>query len=313
MVYFRQITNPPNYFGGFVAFRTIKQYNDINTVLSLIIFLCQFSPKKSRWPKPHHSKFRALNPFIARSIKWDGNGTYFEPFMGSGVVGFNLAPKKAVFGDTNPHIIRFYQDLQNGIINSKIVGEYLADEGAKLSATPADKHSYYYEVRQRFNQSPNSLDFLFLQRANFNGMMRFNASGEYNVPFGRKPQRFQSALITKIRNQVNWVENLLAKHDWTFVCQSFEKTFKDIKEGDFVYLDPPYINRHDGYYDNWSQELASRLAELTKNKPKLDLLLACGYRINIVAIHILMNGILEKFFLPNIFIILAVRKQIEIR
>lgn len=205
-----------------------------------------------------------LIPFIARSIKWDGNGTYFEPFMGSGLVGFNLAPKRAIFSDTNPYIIRFYQDLQNGIINSKIVGEYLADEGTKLSTTPADKQSYYYDVRQRFNQSPNSLDFLFLQRANFNGMMRFNASGEYNVPFGRKPQRFQPALITKIRNQVNWVENLLANHDWTFVCQSFDKTFKDIKEGDFVYLDPPYINRYDGYYDNWSQELASRLAELTK-------------------------------------------------
>ena len=60
-----------------------------------------------------------LVPFIAASIYWDDNGTYFEPFMGSGVVGFNLQPKKAIFSDTNPYIIQFYKDLQNKIITDR--------------------------------------------------------------------------------------------------------------------------------------------------------------------------------------------------
>lgn len=207
-----------------------------------------------------------LVPFIAKSIKWDGSGTYYEPFMGSGVVGFNLEPEKAVFSDTNPYIIQFYNDIKNKRITSKMVREFLEDEALKLSITPEDKNSYYYEVRRRFNNNHSSLDFLFLQRSNFNGMMRFNAKGEYNVPFGRKPERFKKALITKITNQVSWVENLILEKDWEFIHMSFIEAFKLIKKNDFVYLDPPYINRYDGYFDSWSQEYADLLSEITQKK-----------------------------------------------
>lgn len=206
-----------------------------------------------------------LVPFILSSIKWDGNGTYYEPFMGSGVVGFNIAPERAFFSDTNPYIIQFYKDIQSKKITSKIVREYLEIEGRKLSKTPPDKNSYYYEVRDRFNKNHFSLDFLFLQRSNFNGMMRFNSNGEYNVPFGRKPDRFKKALITKIVNQVKWIEEIMEDKDWEFECKSFEEVFKLMKCNDFVYLDPPYIGRYNGYFDSWSEEQAELLAEVTQN------------------------------------------------
>lgn len=41
-------------------------------------------------------KTKLIN-FIASNISWDGKGTFYEPFMGSGSVGFNLAPDRAVF------------------------------------------------------------------------------------------------------------------------------------------------------------------------------------------------------------------------
>lgn len=209
-----------------------------------------------------------LVPFINEKIKWDGKGVYYEPFIGSGVVGFNLAPERAVFCDTNPFIISFYKDIQNGTITSEKVRTFLETEGEKLSLTPEDRNSYYYQVRDRFNKDKNSLDFLFLQRSNFNGMIRFNSNGGYNVPFGRKPDRFKKALITKIVNQVKWVEELFEERPkWEFRCESFENIFNEITENDFIYLDPPYINRHDGYYDQWSNEKAELLAELTQKSP----------------------------------------------
>ena len=113
-----------------------------------------------------------LVPFIADKIDWCADeGIWYEPFMGSGVVGFNVGPKKAIFSDINPHIINFYNDIKTGIITPEIVRSYLEIEGAKLALTPADKNSYYYEVINRFNIDPNSLYFLFLQRSNFNGMI----------------------------------------------------------------------------------------------------------------------------------------------
>ncbi|AXJ11838.1 DNA adenine methylase [Arthrobacter sp. PM3] len=209
-----------------------------------------------------------LVSFIAANIMWDGVGTYHEPFMGSGVVGFNLAPQRAIFSDTNPHLIRFYQSLYDGKITAPMVREYLETEAPKLADTPDGRESYYYEVRDRFNKEHSPLDFLFLQRSNFNGMIRFNSSGGYNVPFGRKPNRFAPALITKITNQVRWLGELFqARPDWTFANQSFEDAYQDVEAHDFVYLDPPYIGRHDGYFDSWSEEKADLLAEITQKNP----------------------------------------------
>ena len=226
-------------------------------------------PKKIITPKVPPLKIQGIKtklvPFIAKSIKWDGKGTYFEPFMGSGVVGFNLEPERAVFSDTNPYIIQFYKDIKSKKITSETVKKYLENETIKLSSTLADKTSYYYEVRDRFNKEHNSLDFLFLQRSNFNGMMRFNNKGNYNVPFGRKPNRFNKSLITKITNQVEWVEELMEKKDWKFICTPFTEIFKMTKEDDFIYLDPPYIGRYNGYYDSWSEKEAVLLSELTQN------------------------------------------------
>jgi len=226
-------------------------------------------PKDISKPKIPPLKIQGIKtklvPFIAESIKWDGKGVYFEPFMGSGVVGFNLNPDKAIFSDTNPHIIKFYNDIKSKKITSAIVRDYLENEAPKLANTPADKNSYYYTVRERFNKTHSSLDFLFLQRSNFNGMMRFNSKGSYNVPFGRKPERFQKALITKITNQVSWVENLITNKDWDFITMPFQEAFEMMQKGDFVYLDPPYINRYDGYYDSWNADYANLLAELAQN------------------------------------------------
>src|SRR5690554_2736316 len=91
---------------------------------------------------------------------------YIEPFVGTGVIGFNLAPDRAIFSDTNIHIINFYNDLKNKNINKDIVRDFLESEGDLLRRSKDGVH--YYDVRQRFNSNPNSLDFLFLTRSCFN-------------------------------------------------------------------------------------------------------------------------------------------------
>jgi DNA adenine methylase len=197
-----------------------------------------------------------LVPFIKNSIEWDGKGTWIEPFTGSGVVGFNLAPKCAVFSDTNPHLIRFYQDIKTGIISSGMVKSFLINEGEKLLQIGED---HYYNVRDRFNLEPNSLDFLFLNRSCFNGVMRFNRKGGFNVPFCRKPNRFAQAYVTKIVNQVASLEKIIRFNSWTFICQDFSDSIKQASCNDFIYADPPYIGRHVDYYGSWDNEKEKQL------------------------------------------------------
>lgn len=200
-----------------------------------------------------------LVPFIAENLQWDGRGTWHEPFMGSGVVGFNIQPERAVFSDINPHIVQFYKDIQSGEISPALVRDFLEEEGAKLAATPADKNSYYYQVRERFNRAPNSLDFLFLQRSNFNGVIRFSPNG-YNVPFGRNPLRFNAALVSKVVEQIAWVAELLHQNDWEFRNCSWVESLVLAKEDDFFYFDPPYIGLNARYFTAWDESDADSLA-----------------------------------------------------
>ena len=192
-----------------------------------------------------------LVPLIKQNVAMQDDSVWIEPFMGSGVVGFNVEPQKAIFADVNPHIIEFYNQIKSGIITPYAVHEFLEHEGKLLEQKDSE---YYYTVRARFNHEHSPLDFLFLNRSCFNGMIRFNRDRNFNVPYGHKPQRFAKAYITKIVNQVAHVQMLLRNHSWDFLCQPFESTIAMAGVNDFIYCDPPYIGRHVDYYDSWDEQ-----------------------------------------------------------
>ncbi|MBN2115440.1 MAG: Dam family site-specific DNA-(adenine-N6)-methyltransferase [Anaerolineales bacterium] len=205
-----------------------------------------------------------LTEWIKDHSTYENNGTWIEPFMGSGVVGFNVAPRRAIFADVNPHIINFYNAIKSGKITAGSAKEFLEYEGALLQ-----KHgeSHYYSVRERFNKEFNPFDMLFLNRACFNGVMRFNKRGLYNVPFGHKPERFAKAYITKISNQIKYVSQATSRFDWTFTCSDFRKVISSASEDDFIYCDPPYLGRHVDYYNSWGEQEEQELYALLKDVP----------------------------------------------
>ncbi|MFZ5903091.1 MAG: DNA adenine methylase [Chloroflexota bacterium] len=205
-----------------------------------------------------------LVEWIKEHAALEPDGTWVEPFMGSGVVGFNVRPKRAVFADVNPHIVNFYNAIKQGKITAGIAKESLEEEGAALQKMGEE---HYYEVRTRFNKSHEPLDLLFLNRACFNGIMRFNKKGEFNVPFGHKPERFAKAYITKIANQIKYVTQALSQYDWQFACADFRKTILSASQNDFVYCDPPYMGRHVDYYNSWSEKEEQELYDLLAATP----------------------------------------------
>lgn len=213
-------------------------------------------------------KTKLIN-FIAESIYWDGSGKWIEPFMGSGSVVLNLQPERALICDTNHHLINIYKSIQNKDLTADKLRRFLEIEGEKLKV---QGEPYYYEVRERFNEYGSSYDFIFLNRSCFNGMIRFNSKGGFNVPFCKKEERFRQAYITKICNQVSWASSVIEGKDWEFIAQDWKETLsvENVEKNDFVYLDPPYIGRNADYFNKWGDEDATLLEERIKS-------LSCGF------------------------------------
>lgn len=221
-----------------------------------------------------------LVPLIRHLLPENLEGKWIEPFMGSGVVAFNIQPQRALLADTNPHLINFYQAISNGTITHHSTREYLQREGALLLESEGE---HYYLVRERFNQYGDPLDFLFLNRSCFNGLIRFNKRGEFNVPFCHKPNRFMKAYITKISNQVRNISEIIELYKYEFRCQEFSHTLQDATDKDLIYCDPPYIGRHTDYYSKWGEsdeELLSNLLSITSNKFILSTWHSNKYRRN---------------------------------
>jgi DNA adenine methylase len=96
-------------------------------------------------------------------------------------------------------------------------------------------------------------------------MIRFNSKGGFNVPFCRKPNRFAQAYITKIANQVKYIQEIIQYKKYSFVCQPFDVTLSEATENDLVYCDPPYIGRHVDYFDSWDEKQEFLLHHLLVN------------------------------------------------
>ena len=107
---------------------------------------------------------------------------------------------------------------------------------------------------------------IYLNKACFNGLYRVNSKNEFNVPFGKKDK-----VNTYDGNNLITVSNYLSMNDIKVLCEDFETSLESAKEGDFVYIDPPYdsdTHTFNSYTDTgFDKEEQKRLASVFK---KLD-------------------------------------------
>ncbi len=170
-----------------------------------------------------------------------------EPLGGGLAITLGLRPQRAWINDINPHLINFYRWVKQGL---------------DLPFSEKDHNpEAYYRYRARFNQlianggatSKEAAQlFYYLNRTCYNGLCRFNASGEFNVPFG-KYKRIQYAR--------GFPHHEEAFKEWEFTCGDFEK-MTGLEPEDFIYADPPYDVEFTKYAkDGFSWEDQERLAQ----------------------------------------------------
>jgi DNA adenine methylase len=166
---------------------------------------------------------RWLLPHIAPIWMLNQKRRYVEPFCGGLAVALGLQPEEALLNDVNPHLINFYQQVRRGL---------------SLTIKAAYDDKLFYRHRDRFNQLVRNRRagtkeaaelFYYLNRTGFNGLCRFNLSGEFNVPFGRYKSVNYAADFHAYRKMFR---------RWSFTNQDLEDLPLD--PDDFVYADPPY-------------------------------------------------------------------------
>ena len=166
---------------------------------------------------------RWLVPQLKEIWLQNSNRRYVEPFCGGLAAALGLEPKRALLNDANPHLINFYNHVRAGLT---LTVEMMNDE------------KVFYRHRERFNEligsslhsSAEAAElFYYLNRTGFNGLCRFNQSGEFNVPFGCHTS------ITYERDFAPFVPLL---KNWSFKCG--DATALKIEANDFIYADPPY-------------------------------------------------------------------------
>lgn len=184
-------------------------------------------------------------PILLPFLKWAGGkrwliaqhssllptefNTYVEPFLGSGAVYFHMRPETALISDANLELITTYREIRKN---------WRKVESALKRHHRNHSEDYYYGERARKHRAPHesAAQFIYLNRTCWNGLYRVNLRGEFNVPIGTK------TAVSLVSDDFAAVADLLGNAE--LAHSDFERTIDRAKRDDFLFVDPPYITRH---------------------------------------------------------------------
>jgi DNA adenine methylase len=205
---------------------------------------------------------------------------FIEPFTGGGSVFLNVRANKYLLNDIDPNIIgihemfseyaavpdRLFADLLTIINHYKLSHSFIKDvvpdslkrEYVKTYYKKYNEQSYL-QMRKDFNNS-NTMNYKLLYLLliyGFNRMIRFNSSGQFNLPVGNID--FNKNVETALSNYMQYVTN----RDIEYINKDWEEFLDNIdyEKDDFVYLDPPYLITFSEYNKLWNLQHEKRLLD----------------------------------------------------
>ena len=164
---------------------------------------------------------------------------FFDPFVGGGSLLPFRPCQPATAGDIMPELIELWNLIKKQ--PQLVVREYRNRWQDRLD----HGHTVYYDIRERFNKYRDPLDFLFLSRTCVNGLIRFNADGNFNNSLHHTRPGITPERLEKIVDQ--WHEVIQSVQ---FRTADYQATLNEAKRGDLVFLDPPYFGTRGRYLPN---------------------------------------------------------------
>ncbi|ELE1299470.1 Dam family site-specific DNA-(adenine-N6)-methyltransferase [Salmonella enterica] len=188
-------------------------------------------PTPRRWQRPFlkwaGGKYSSL-PELERLIP--AGKRLIEPFVGGGSVFLNSDKhERFLLADINADLINLYQML--AVVPDSVIAEAMK---AFRHLNDVENYTVIREAfnAQKLNATERAAAFLYLNRHCFNGLMRYNLDGFFNVGWGKyKSPYFPEEEIRAFRQK---------SHACVFMTAGFERTLRLAGDGDVVYCDPPY-------------------------------------------------------------------------
>ena len=126
----------------------------------------------------------------------------------------------------------------------------------------------YYELRDMFNnlipqKYSDALLYYYINKTAYSGMIRYNARGEFNVPFGRYAHLNTNAVMLSHSRLLQRAE---------IFNTDYSEIFNMCQKDDFVFLDPPYDCTfsdygNEEYKDGFNEESHRKLSRDFANLP----------------------------------------------
>jgi DNA adenine methylase len=162
--------------------------------------------------------------------------------------------------DMNPDLVMAYVAIQNKVGELMDLLDVLSRDLSKDA---------YLRIRSEIPSTDleRAARFIYLNKTGFNGLWRVNSKGLYNVPWGqlKSPTLYDRDNLLKVSERL---QGAVITHT------DYRNALKEAKQGDLVYLDPPYIPLNlsssfskyakDDFTIENQVELSSQISDLTK-------------------------------------------------
>ncbi len=197
--------------------------------------------------------------------------TFVDLFTGGCNVAVNVQANKKICNDLEPHLIDFYNNIK--LRSGEEVKQIILANVKKYDLSKTNKEGFL-ECRNDYNNC-KTWDMLYtLISHSFNNQIRYNKTAGFNSSFGKDKSCFNTNLQSNI---VNFTDELNC--NYTFINEDFRNIdFTNLKENDFIYIDPPYLvsvasyNETNRYLKGWTEKEELDLLKL------LDTLSALGLK-----------------------------------
>lgn len=170
--------------------------------------------------------------------------TYYEPFCGGcsvlrALLESDIKVENYVCSDINHDLIILWKTIKlaPSILSSSYKQKW---KELNIDDNIERKKEFYEKIRKRFNKDKNPMDFIFLNRTCYNGLIKYNSNEEFDTPFNNNRNGIDPENFDKIVRE--WSELLNDKK-----VVFFTKDYKALTPTyyDFMYLDPPYNDIND--------------------------------------------------------------------